>query len=84
VAERPPTSGLEVGPPVDLTAEVGRPGAEEVEAVGEDSVRPLDHALVRSELEAGDRRHRGQDGSPQRRYRIDSSQRCLHLLRPGL
>ncbi len=61
VTKRPAPSGLEVRSPVDLAAEVGGPGSEEVEAVGEGRIGTLEDVLARLELEAGDGRHGRQD-----------------------
>ena len=61
MTKRPAPSGLEVRSPVDLAAEVGRPGAEEVEAVGEGRIGTLEDVRACLELEAGDGRHGRQD-----------------------
>jgi hypothetical protein len=81
MTKRPSPSGLEVRPPVDLAAEVGRPRSEEVETVSEDSIGPLDDVLACIELEASDRRHGRQDRTAQRADRIEASQRRRYLFR---
>ncbi len=60
VAERPAAAGLEVRVPVDLGAEVGRPGAEQVEAVRADRVGPAAQVVDPTQLllEARDSRQR--------------------------
>lgn len=47
--------------------------------MSEDRVRPLDHVVAGSELEAGDGGHGPQHGTAQRRDRIGSSERCGHF-----
>jgi hypothetical protein len=82
VTKRPSPSGLEVRAPVDLRAEVRGPRSEQVEAVSEDRVSPLEYALAGIELEAGDGRHRRQHRTTQRSDRVDPSEGCRDLSGP--
>ena len=68
--QRPAATALEVARPVDLRPEVGRPRAEQVEAVLEQGLHPGLEAPRNTScylaLEARDRRHREQDRAAQR------------------
>jgi hypothetical protein len=83
VSQRPAAARLEVGLPVDLRAEVGRSGAEQVEAVSHRLVGARDDALAEPALEGRDGRQGGEHRPAQRSHRIHPCERGRQLARAG-
>ena len=79
VPQGPAPAGLEVPEPVDLGPELGRPGAEQVEAMGGDLVGTIDQVGRRLRLEARDGRQRSLNGPAEGLHRVEPAERRGHL-----